>query len=751
MKFQILDSEKETKILSVSGMYCSGCAARIENVLKKVDGVQEIKVNFAVSTAFVEYDPNRIEFKEIQEKIKKLGYDSKIKEHPFAKDQIEKIKIERKKHFQEFVLFGISLLLSLPLLLHMIFDFYISHYLQFLLATPIQFIIGFRFHKGAWKTLTTGGANMDVLVSLGTNVAYFYSVFLLFFKNSHSVYFESSAMIITFVLLGKILENISKRRARQSIEDLFSLQPLICHKLVENHIEDIEIFLIRKGDIILIRPSENIPVDGIVIEGTSECDESLITGESLPILKKVGDQVYSGTTNLSGMLKVKVLEEPDHSTLSKIIKMVEETQNSKAPIQKLADSISGYFAFIVIGISFLAFFLSYFVFSVDLNSSILRSVSVLVIACPCALGLATPIAILIASGMSAKSGILFKNAEIIEATGNIQTLVFDKTGTLTTGDFLVYKYFIYDTSLNPIDSEKEQWVLKCIQISESASEHKIGQSLYNFIDQKNIKVDVQLKNLENFIGYGIQTLIESSSQLYDVFIGNEEWIKAQHPYGEHWINFIKRNFEDEHQISIPIYFVISNLYFGVFFLQDTLRKHSRQLIEYLKKNHIEIILATGDKQKTAERISKELGISKVYYEMKPEDKLFLIDELQKKNLIVGMVGDGMNDTPSLAKANISIAMGTGVSLSREVANINLIHDDILDIAYAIELSKKTISKIKQNLFFAFIYNIIGIPIAMLGYLSPAYAGFAMGMSSVSVVMSSLLLYRYTKQRFIKSI
>ncbi|MFN3603356.1 MAG: heavy metal translocating P-type ATPase [Leptonema sp. (in: bacteria)] len=750
MKTPKTSQDNEVKVLSVSGMYCTGCASRIENVLKKVDGIREVKVNFAVSTAIVEYNPKKINLSQVQERIKKLGYESNLRENIFGKDRLQKIKKEKKENIKEILLFILGILFSLPLLLHMIINLPITPFLQFLLATPVQFIAGYRFHKSAFKTIKTGGANMDVLVSLGTNVAYFYSIYLLFFSHTHEVYFESSAMVITFVLLGKILEGLSKRKAKQSIEDLFSLQPYICHRFHDNIVEDIEITSLRKGDTILIRPSENIPADGMILEGNSECNESLITGESLPVLKKIGDKVYSGTTNLSGMLKVQVLEEPENSTLSKILTMVEQTQNSKAPIQKLADKISGYFAYIVIALSILTFLFSYFLFHLDLNSSIIHSVSVLVIACPCALGLATPIAILIASGIAAKVGILFKNAQSIETTGKINTLIFDKTGTLTSGFFHITDFYLFDEDFHPLSLDKQSIVLKLIEKSEEASEHTIGQSIYKFLREKNLNLPMEIKSLENFPGYGIHSKIEYFQEYYDVYIGNEAFIKNQNRKAMDFINKIYKDFQENQETQIPIFFWIPNLSYGIFFLKDGLRKHAKELIHFLKAKGIEPILATGDKKNIAEKISQEVGIHKFFYERKPEEKLFLVEELQKSNKIVGMVGDGVNDAPSLAKADVSIAMGTGVSLSKEVADINLIHNDLLDIAYTIQLSKNTISKIKQNLFFAFIYNIIGIPLAMFGFLSPAYAGFAMGMSSVSVVVSSLFLYRNTKEKFIKN-
>ena len=725
-----MDQKEEVLTLAVQGMYCAGCAARIENVLKKTSGIEEVKVNFATSTAILKYKKDDIDFGEIATKIKKLGYDVSKKENLFAKERLLKIQKEKQKNKKEILLFIFSIFCSIPLVLPMIFSLNIPNWIQLLLATPVQFIAGYRFHKGAIKTILTGGANMDVLVSLGTNVSYFYSLYMMIFSHHPHLYFESSAIVITFVLLGKILEGITKRRAYQAIEDLFSLQPLVCHLWHNGIIKDIDITEVRKNDLLLVRPGENIPVDGLVVEGTSECNESLITGESLPVRKTVGDKVYSGTMNLSGMLKIQVLESPESSTLANILKMVESAQNTKAPVQRLADLISGYFAYGVIVISIITFLLSYFIFSIDLNDSILRAVSVLVIACPCALGLATPIAILISTGIAAKYGILFRSAEAIENAGKIHLLIFDKTGTLTLGNLKVVKTYL-DANLN-LDQQKK--VYSMIYLVESSSEHIIAksiaefcQSIFSQIPDKNL----ELKHLENHPGYGVkgEILDKSKNHIWEVYIGNKDFVKD--------IEFL--NFPAE-QDKTPVYFSIPNLTQGVFLLEDSIREESLEIIQILKEYKIEPVLATGDKKEIALNVSKQLGIEKVYYELKPEDKLKLIEEFQKSKYIVGMVGDGINDAPALAKANISFAMGQGVAITKEAADINLIHNDLKDLVFSIDLSRKTIRKIKQNLFFAFIYNVIGIPLAALGYLSPMFAGFAMAMSSVSVVTSSLFLY-----------
>ncbi len=739
---------QEIITLAIQGMYCAGCAARIENVLKRTEGIEEAKVNFATATAIVKYN-QKITFDEIKTKIQKIGYDANIKENLFAKGNIIKYQKEKQKNIKEILLFLFSLILSLPLILHMFLPIALEPLTQFLLATPVQFIAGYRFHKGAIKTLLGGGANMDVLVSLGTNVAYFYSVLILFYPHlfhEYHVYFESSAVVITFVLLGKILEGISKRKANQAIEDLFSLQPLICHLWKNEEIRDIDINLVQVGDIILVRPGENIPVDGVIIEGSSECNESLITGESLPVQKKKGDKVYSGTMNLSGMLKIQVEKTAEESTLGNILKMVEDAQSSKAPVQKLADIISGYFAIGVIIISILTFFISFFIFNVNITSAIIRAVAVLVIACPCALGLATPIAILISSGIAAKYGILFRNGESIENIGKIHTLIFDKTGTLTTGTLKVKK-IRFDSKHN-VDSLKQ--IYRMIYLLESSSEHIIAKSIVNFIKESIFDIrnsSLTLIHLENFPGYGVkgEILEKNLNKTWEIYIGNQDFFKTQ-------LNFefekIFKNLQKESEDHVTaVYIYIPNLTAGLILLQDTLRDNADDVIRFLKSHKIEPILATGDKKEIATKIATLLGIEKVYSELKPEDKIQIIEKLQQEGRIVGMIGDGINDAPALSKANVSFAMGGSVTLTKESADVNLIHNDLMDLPFCIYLSKKTLRKIKQNLFFAFIYNIVGIPLATLGYLSPVFAGLAMAMSSVSVVTSSLFLYLISKESF----
>ncbi len=445
------------------------------------------------------------------------------------------------------------------------------------------------------------------------------------------------------------------------------------------------------------------------------------------------------------MLKIKVTKTPEESTLANILKMVEKAQNSKAPVQKMADLVSGYFAYGVIIISFLNFIFSYLFWGIDFSSSLIRSVSILVIACPCALGLATPIAILIASGIAAKYGILFRNAESIENIGKIQSFIFDKTGTLTSGQLKVIKSY-FDGNYQ---SQTIKDIYSMIYLLENASEHVIGKSIVQFIKSNFSDIpgsNFTLINSINYPGYGIkgEILEKSTNTVYEVYIGNYEF------FSEKWN--IVLNF-DIHDIDINktiVYSFIPNFTKGYLILEDTLKEEANFLIETLRYYHIQPILATGDKKEIALKIANHLGIEKVYYELKPEDKLSLIEELQNQKQIVAMIGDGINDAPALSKADVSFAIGD-VSLTKESADVNLIHNDLINVLFSIELSRKTLRKIKQNLFFAFIYNIIGIPLAAMGYLNPMFAGFAMAMSSVSVVTSSLFLYFVSKERYINKI
>ncbi len=721
--------------IAVNGMYCAGCAGRIENVLKRTEGINSVKVNFATSSAFLEFNPALVDFHTIQKKIENLGYSIQIKENIFTKERIKKIKQERKKNLFDLFLFLIGFFSSLPLMIHMIFDIHINEYIQLFLATIVQFFVGFRFHRNALKTIVTGGANMDVLVSLGTNFAYFYSVFVMLwgktFNLNQHLYFESSAVVITFVILGKILEGITKRKANQAIEDLFSLQPLIIHRIRNQSIEDVDFTEISENDLVLVRPGENIPCDGLIEEGISEINESLITGESLPVRKSKGDEVFSGTTNLSGMLKIRVLKKPEDSTLSRVLKMVEDTQNSKAEVQRLADIVSGYFAYGVILISIISFIVSYFILDISFSESLIRMVSVLVIACPCALGLATPIAILIGSSIAAKYGILFRNATSLEYASKIQKLIFDKTGTITTG-----KLKVVDFNLNYINSRMSETIIRSMIFSvESSLDHPIAKSIANFMEPNSRLLEI--KEVENIPGYGVRAIVKLDTDNFEVYIGSQEFVEKV------FDSKIPLKYNDS--IYTTVFFYINNIAYGVFYLSDELRKEAKETIAKLKELNIEIYLVSGDKRKVVENMVRILDIKNFYAESKPEDKLKIIEAIQKQGFVVGMVGDGVNDAPALSRANVSFALGEGVTISKETSDVNLLHNNLLDIPFSIFLSRKILRKIKQNLFFAFIYNILGIPMAVMGYLNPVVAGFAMAMSSVSVVSSSLFLYLIKKE------
>ncbi|MCS7205379.1 MAG: cation-translocating P-type ATPase [Leptospiraceae bacterium] len=740
-----MDQEKESEILTlaVEGMYCVGCAQRIENVLKRTQGVEEAKVNFATSVAVVKLNKNQNHEKLILEKIQDLGYRARVRENLFAREQIQRLIENKRYERNEFLLLIVGVFFSIPFLVSMFF-IHLPHWVQLLLAIPVQFGVGLRFHQSAWKSILKGGLNMDVLVSLGTNAAFFYSLFVMFFAEKFSipsfVYFESSVLIITFVLLGKVLENIAKRRAKRALEDLVSLQPLVCHRVDGNQIRDIDISEVRVGDVLLVRAGENIPVDGVVIEGITECNESLLTGESLPVKKEIGSTVFAGTTNLSGIIKIQVQKTPEESTLSKIVELVEKAQNSKMKLQKIVDKVSSRFVFIVIIISFFSFVGSFFVFGLDLAQSILRAISVLVISCPCALGLATPIAILISTGISAKYGILFQNLQAMELLGKLQVLVFDKTGTLTKGQpqVLDSKHFLLQNDLNLGE------IFEILYQSFLLSEHVLAKPIVEYLSKQNLKNNSQFQFIEfnhrPGKGFFVKSLYKQNQ--YEIYVGNEQWIFENKASND---SFLIPQSSNE---SVVCYSIKNHAY-GYFLLKDSFKKEAFEVISFLKRSFF-VVLATGDRKESTKDLLV-LPFNQVYTSLKPEEKLHLIQQFQQKKQRVGMIGDGINDAPALSKADVSLSFGDGTSLAKNVSDIVLIHPDLWNLPFAIWISQKTIRKIYQNLFFAFAYNVISIPMASLGYLNPTVSALAMAMSSVSVVVSSLSLYSLSKERFLKKI
>ncbi|WP_431188451.1 heavy metal translocating P-type ATPase [Caloranaerobacter azorensis] len=712
--------------LKVEGMTCAACSARVEKALNKINEVKNANVNLTMEKATIEIYDGAIEIAELIEVIERAGYKA-FEEN--EKDEQNNEKREKEiEHLKR--LFIISAVLSVPLLSAMFFHMagiqtiLDNGYLQLALATLVQFIIGYRFYKGAYHSLKGGGANMDVLVALGTSAAYFYSLYNLI-SGVKEYYFEASAVIITLILLGKMLEAIAKGRTSEAIKKLMNLQAKTARVIRDGKELDIPVEQVVVGDIVVVRPGEKIPVDGIVIEGNSSVDESMLTGESIPVDKKEGDEVIGATINKHGTFKFKATKIGKDTVLSQIIKLVEEAQGSKAPIQRLADKVAGIFVPTVIGIAILTFAIWYFVEG-DFTNALINAVAVLVIACPCALGLATPTAIMVGTGKGAENGILIKGGEYLERAHQIDTLIFDKTGTITKGEPEV-------TDIISFNKSKED-ILKFAAIAEKASEHPLGQAIVKKGEESGIKL-TDSEKFNAIPGHGIFAVIEGK----EVYLGNRKLMKDK--------NINIEDIEDEivnleSQGKTAMILSINGRAEGIIAVADTVKEHSREAIKQLKSMGIEVYMITGDNERTANAIAREVGIENVIAEVLPEHKAQEVQKLKAQGKKVGMVGDGINDAPALVKADIGFAIGTGTDVAIEAADITLMKGDLRDIVLAIRLSRRTMRTIKQNLFWAFFYNSIGIPLAALGFLNPMIAGAAMAFSSVSVVSNSLRLKRF---------
>ena len=711
--------------LSIEGMTCAACASRLEKVLNKIPNVSAT-VNFASEEANVSYPPD-VDLELIQSKITKAGFTGHIKTEATSAMEEERRKAHEKKDNRHF---AIALLLSLPFLIQMLLMFatnthaFIPKGWQLVLATPVQFWIGKRFYQGAWNSLRTGGANMDVLVALGTSTAYIYSAIITVFSINQPVYFEASVMIVTLILMGKLLEARAKHKTSSAIESLIKLQPKTARVIVNNELKEISITEMKLDDVFIVRSGESIPVDGVVLSGDSSINESLLTGESMPVSKTSGDKVFAGSINQHGQLQCKATGIGKHTQLANIIRLVEQAQGSKAPIQKLADKIASIFVPSVVAISLLTFVVSWLVTNAFVFS-LLSAVAVLVIACPCALGLATPTAIMVATGLGARNGILIKNAETLERAKKIDLLIIDKTGTLTKGAPEVTEVLL-------TDGQSEAEILKIAASLEQGSEHPIAHAII----EKSRQFALPTLTVSNFVSHSGEGV---SAQL-----NNEEyWLGSPQASSKRNINFDEEKVNQlEKQGKTVILLAHAQQCLAIIGIADQIRPHAADAITRLKTLGVSVIMLTGDNATTAAAIAKQSGIENFTANVKPEDKADAVKSFQQKNKIVAMAGDGINDSPALAVADISFALGAGSGIAIETADITLVNNDLHGIANAIELSRVSVNKIKQNLFFAFIYNVIGIPLAAFGMLNPIIAGAAMAMSSVSVVSNSLLLRKW---------
>jgi len=716
--------------LAIDGMTCAACATRIERALNKLPATQAT-VNLATERARVQFVPDRTDVAKLIETVRKAGYDAcELAGTTRSEEKTRHAEIYRR----ELRLFWIAVALTAPLLLQMGVMLSGEHaevlprWLQWLLATPVQFWIGRRFYVGAWHALRGGSANMDVLIALGTSMAYLFSAAVTAFGlHGQHVYFEASAAIITLVLMGKLLEARAKGRTSAAIEQLLQLQPKRAR--VERNGEAVEVDLaaVVPGDIVIVRPGERVAVDGDVSDGASSVDESMLTGESMPVGKRSGSRVFAATQNQEGMLRVRATGVGAHTQLAEIVRLVEKAQGSKAPIQRLADRISGIFVPIVVAISVMALVV-WWTLSGDFTQALINAVAVLVIACPCALGLATPTAIMVGSGRGAQSGILVRSAAALERAGKIRTLVVDKTGTLTLGKPAV-------SDVVPAPGSTDSAVLQLAASLEQNSEHPLARAVLSRAREQKLS----LLPVDDFIavpGSGVRARIAHRVLL----LGSSRFIR-EHGVAIDDATVLRLAGEGKTVVVLAD----SGRATGYVAIADQPRPSSAAAISRLKALGIEVVMLTGDNAATARAIAGKLGISEFRAEVLPAHKAAEVSRLKLAGGLVAMAGDGVNDAPALAAADVSFAISSGSDIAIEAADVTLMRNDLMSVVDAIRLSRATLAKIHRNLFFAFFYNVLGIPLAAFGMLNPVIAGAAMALSSVSVVTNSLLLKRWKPQ------
>ncbi|MDP3244736.1 MAG: heavy metal translocating P-type ATPase [bacterium] len=718
---------------NVVGMHCASCALVIENKIKSLPGVKSVNVNFATEKAAVEYDGVDCNDQAIFQAVKAAGYNASPvgAEEDFDRNQQARgreIKKERN-------LFIFSLLLSLPVVvLSMVLRdmSFASRVTQSVLAGVVQFYIGWRFYRGMYYAAKNGSANMDTLIAVGTSAAYFYSLATTYLIEGQ-VFYETASLLITFVVLGKWLEARTKGKAGEAIKKLLGLQAKTARVVRDGQELEVLIKEVMIGDVVIVRPGEKVPVDGEVIEGYSSVDESMISGESLPVEKKTGDFVVGATMNKTGSFKFRATKIGADTVLAQIIKVVEEAQSIKAPIQKFADAVAGYFVPTVVALALITFIVWYFIIQASFVAALLAFTAVLVIACPCALGLATPTAIMVGTGRGAENGILIKGGEALEVANKIKVIIFDKTGTLTKGKPAVTDVVVTEVGLR-VAPAAEVRLLQMAASLENKSEHPLAEAIVSRAKQEGLKLS-EPTEFEAISGFGITGKVDGQA----ITVGTEKLMDKLSVVVSADVKEKKQELENMGKTVMIA--VIDNQVAGLIAVADTIKETTREAIDQLRRMKIKTIMITGDNERTARAIARQAGIDDVLAEVLPADKAAEVQKLQANGLKVAMVGDGINDAPALAAADLGIAMGSGTDIAIETGGVVLVKNDLRDVVKAIKLSKATMSKIKQNMFWALFYNSIGIPIAALGLLKAEFAGLAMALSSVSVVMNSLLLKR----------
>ena len=711
---------------SITGMTCAACAARIERALNRLPETQAT-VNLATERARVRYIPGLVTREQLLAAIRRVGYGAE--EVRGGENDAERLR--RAADYTTLLRqFWFALALTAPLLVQMAWMFSGHHaellprWLQLALATPVQFWIGRRFYVAAWHALRGGGANMDVLVALGTSAAYLFSAAVVLVGAEQHVYFEASAAIITLVLMGRLLESRAKNRTSETIKQLLQLQPRTARVERDGSVRNVDLSEVRIGDLVVVRAGDRVPVDGDVIDGSSSVDESMLTGESLPVSKHPGARVFAGTQNQQGSLRLRATEVGSATQVAEIVRLVSEAQGTKAPIQRLADRVSGIFVPVVMFIA-LATFALWWTIGGAFTPALIHAVAVLVIACPCALGLATPTAIMVGSGRGAQSGILVRNAAELEQAGKIRTLVVDKTGTLTQGRPVV-------AEIVAVANVQAPQLLTIAASLEQGSQHPLAAAIRAHAQSAGAALQ-PVSDFSSTTGAGVRGNVAGAFY----FLGAPDWL-ASHGYASD-ISQMRRLAANG---SSVVGLAGPDGMLGYFAIADQMRSSSTAAVRRLESQGVIAVMLTGDNDATAAHIAREAGIAQYRANVRPGDKAARVQELRADGALVGMAGDGVNDAPALAAADVSFAFSSGSDIAIEAADVTLMRNDLMSVADAVSLSRATVAKIRQNLFFAFVYNVLGIPLAAAGMLNPVIAGAAMALSSVSVVTNSLLLKRW---------